>query len=58
MNIEYLEIIVNASVCAGSLEVKALKRESDGAALWLTNNVHTLLVVWIWVRKIRRRYVA
>ena len=60
----YLERVVNACSVVGSwptgrsLDVKALKRESNAAALWLTNNVDALLVVGIQVREIRRRYVS
>ena len=59
----YLEIVVNASLSIGPiasrrLEVEPLKRDSDGAALWLTNDVHTFPVVWIRRRKVWRRYVA
>jgi len=41
-----------------SLEVEPLECESDGAALWLANDVLALLVVRIQIRKIRRRDVA
>ena len=41
-----------------TLEIKPQKRESDDAALWLTNNVLALLVVWVRVRVVRWRYVA
>jgi len=47
----YLEIVMIAAWVR--LEVKLMKRESDDAALRLTNNVHTLLVVRIFARKIR-----
>ena len=58
----YLEIVVWARRAAvareRSLDVKPLKRESDSAALWLTNDVHTLLVVRVPVRIVGRRQVT
>jgi len=60
--VPYLERVMNArsvaGAVAGSLDVKSLECESDGAAHWLTDNVHTLLVVRVRVWKERRRYVA
>jgi len=47
----YLEVVIIAACVR--LEVKLMKRESDDAAFRLTNNVHTLLVVRIFARKIR-----
>jgi len=56
MNASVRPIVVGAH--RRGLDVKPLKRQSDSAALWLSNNVHTLLVVRVRIRIIRRRYVA